>query len=144
MEAALHAALRPTAHEFNLMAVAVNEHLAESRVDRLVPKSSAPSPPEARSPLPQRVMVPVRRHARFVVLMGPVTLALRARPAADGIAHLDVQTADVTTRAVAMLGLGCHVVYSSPLCKSPTLKRWAVSPPGRRIRVLIKFCEASD
>ena len=33
----LHGALRPTPHEFNLMAVAVNEHFSDVRVDQFVP-----------------------------------------------------------------------------------------------------------
>jgi hypothetical protein len=37
LEAFLHGALRPTPHEFNLMAVAVNEHFVDLGVDRLVP-----------------------------------------------------------------------------------------------------------
>jgi hypothetical protein len=37
LEAFLHGALRPTPHEFNLMAVAVNEYLADLGVDQLVP-----------------------------------------------------------------------------------------------------------
>jgi hypothetical protein len=37
LEAFLHGALRPTPHEFNLMAVVVNEHFADVRVDQFVP-----------------------------------------------------------------------------------------------------------
>jgi hypothetical protein len=37
LEAFLHGALRPTPHEFNVMAVAVNEHLAEIGVEQFVP-----------------------------------------------------------------------------------------------------------
>jgi hypothetical protein len=37
LEAFLHGALRPTPHEFNLMAVAVNEHFADLGVDQFVP-----------------------------------------------------------------------------------------------------------
>ena len=36
LEAFLHGALRPTPHEFNLMAVAVNEHLADVGADQFV------------------------------------------------------------------------------------------------------------
>jgi hypothetical protein len=37
LEAFLHGALRPTPYEFNLMAVAVNEHFADLGVDQFVP-----------------------------------------------------------------------------------------------------------
>jgi hypothetical protein len=37
LEAFLHGALRATPHEFNLMAVAVNEHFADVGVDQFVP-----------------------------------------------------------------------------------------------------------
>jgi hypothetical protein len=37
LEAFLYGALRPTPHEFNLMAVAVNEHFADIGVDQIVP-----------------------------------------------------------------------------------------------------------
>ena len=37
LEAFLLGALHPTPHEFNLMAVAVNEHFAEIEVDQFVP-----------------------------------------------------------------------------------------------------------
>jgi hypothetical protein len=37
LEAFLHGALRPTPHEFNLMAVAVNEHFADLGVDQFIP-----------------------------------------------------------------------------------------------------------
>jgi hypothetical protein len=37
LEAFLHGALRPTPHEFNLMAVVVNEHFADVGVDQFVP-----------------------------------------------------------------------------------------------------------
>jgi hypothetical protein len=36
LEAFLHGALRPTPHEFNLMAVAVNEHFADVGVAQFV------------------------------------------------------------------------------------------------------------
>jgi len=37
LEAFLHGALRPTPHEFNLMAVAVNEHFVDLGVDQFIP-----------------------------------------------------------------------------------------------------------
>ncbi len=37
LEAFLHGALRPTPHEYNLMAVAVNEHFADVGLDQFVP-----------------------------------------------------------------------------------------------------------
>jgi hypothetical protein len=37
LEAFFHGALRATSHEFNLMAVAVNEHFADLGVDQFVP-----------------------------------------------------------------------------------------------------------
>jgi hypothetical protein len=37
LEAFLNGALRPTPHEFNLMAVAVNEHFADLGLDQFVP-----------------------------------------------------------------------------------------------------------
>ena len=36
LDAFLHGALRPTPHEFNLMAVAVNEHFVDVGVDQFV------------------------------------------------------------------------------------------------------------
>ena len=37
LDAFLHGALRPTPHEFNLIAVAVNEHFVDVGVDQFVP-----------------------------------------------------------------------------------------------------------
>ena len=37
LEAFLHGALRPTPHEFNLVAVAVNEHVVDLGGDQFVP-----------------------------------------------------------------------------------------------------------
>jgi hypothetical protein len=37
LEGFFYGALRPTPHEYNIMAVAVNEHFAEIGVDRSVP-----------------------------------------------------------------------------------------------------------
>jgi hypothetical protein len=37
LDAFLHGALRPTPHEFNLIAVAVNEHFVNVGVDQFVP-----------------------------------------------------------------------------------------------------------
>jgi hypothetical protein len=105
----LRGELRPSRHDYNLVAVALNEYLTDIGVGQI-------------AHLPRCVVIQVGRDTRHGVLVRPIGLPARPRPI-DAVAQLDAQPADVTARAVSVHRLRAHVVRSSqpnPLSETVT------------------------